>query len=148
MLVVGSSGNLHCDTYILTILIPSRVALFLYLFPSAAPSRPFTIPVDSGGEERRQRWIPVSEGSAVGFPRLYSCRELWDIPRFERTSLPTPLWLRGFHESYTSAYDVDFMIDPHYSRRVHPGKESAAWYPDITRNREGKQAEAKSPRCT
>ena len=106
MLVVGSSGNLHCDTYILTILIPFHVASNLSLslslslcsfsFSCTLSLCHYSASVDSSGEERRQRWIPVSEGSGVGFLRLYSCRQLYGISRDSNVLCYKRLFRVGF----------------------------------------------------
>lgn len=42
---------------------------------------------------------------------IFLPRAIRDIPRFERTSLPTAP--TGASMKVTPSYDVDFMIDPH-----------------------------------
>jgi len=56
----------------------------------------YSASVDSSGEERRQRWIPVSERSGVGFLRLYSCRELYGISRDSNVLCYKRLFRVGF----------------------------------------------------
>lgn len=104
-----SPRNLHCDTYILTSLIPFPVVSNLFLpfppsfFPLTPPPPlslssflclhpsflPFTIPLfnlSSMGAARRDAGLAPKmdsgiEGSAVGFSGLYSRRELYGIFR-------------------------------------------------------------------